>query len=318
MTNLSSSERNRLDKALRETARSAGIDPAGAELLRFTMNAVYKLPDPKIVLRMAPIEKVDVVRRVAIVAARLAELRLPTARLAPEFPHAIETASWAATAWTYLPQPPGRRLEQVELARPLRALHSLRTLGCALPEWDPIGRAESRLEAAASAQDEELHQLQVWSADQVGIAFNELVDQLRVRGRELRAAATAAEWQLPISVIHGDAHAGNLLADVDGSALLGDLDSISIGPPEWDLVPAAHGVARFGDPAVQYDQFAAEYGFDLLSSPNWPLLRGIREFQLVTSVIAGLSGRPDVASQLAHRLRSLIRDDIDTVWNRYR
>ncbi len=317
VTNLSSSERHRLDTALHETAQAAGIDPTGAELLRYTMNAVYRLPAEHIVLRIAPAARVEVVRRVAQIGARLAELDLPTVRLAPGQQKAIETPHWAATAWTYLPQPPGHRHEQVELARPLRSLHNLQDLGFPLPEWDPISRAESRVEAAAAAQGKDLRYLQDWATDRVGIAYVELIDSLRSRCRELRAAVAATSWQLPFSVIHGDAHAGNLQSDARGQVVLGDLDSVSIGPPEWDLVPAAHGVERFGDPRPQYDALTAAYGFELLASPTWPTLRGIRELQLVTSVIAGLTGRPDVADELAHRLRSLISHDT-TYWHRYR
>lgn len=317
VTTLSSGERDRLDTALRDIAGAAGIDPAGAVLLRYTMNAVYKLPAANLVLRIAPAANRSTVRRVTKIAHRLAELDLPTARLAPGVPEPIETPNWAATAWTYLPQIPGQRHRQAELAQPLLAIHSLHDLGFPLPQWDPVSRAQSRLEIAAAAQDEELDHLQTWAKGKVGLDLSDLIDWLRKRSRSARDAASSTDWRLPTSVIHGDAHAGNLLTDTRGQAVLGDLDSVSIGPPEWDLVPAAHGVERFGDPREQYDELSAAYGFDLLASPTWPTLRSIRELQIVTSVIDGLSGRPDVADELAHRLRSLIGGDTAT-WHRYR
>jgi aminoglycoside phosphotransferase (APT) family kinase protein len=317
VTTLSSGERDRLETALRDIATAAGIDPASATLLRYTMNAVYQLPAADLVLRIAPATNRSTVRRVAKVAHRLAELDQPTARLAPELQEPIETPDWAATAWIYLPQIPGHRHTTAELAQPLLALHSLHDLGFELPQWDPISRAQSRLEKAASAAGQDLSYLRTWAKDQVGLEFHDLVEWLRQRGDSVRTLAEATTWQLPTSVIHGDAHAGNLLTDTHGRAVLGDLDSVSTGPPEWDLVPAAHGVDRFGDPREQYDEFSTAYGFDLLASPSWPALRAIREFQIVTSVIDGLHGRPDVADELAHRLRSLIAGDQAT-WRRYR
>lgn len=316
MTTLSSGERDRLDTALRDIARVAGIDPAGAVLLRYTMNAVYKLPAANLVLRVAPVANRLTVHRVTRIALRLAELDLPTVRLAPGLQEPIETSGWAATAWTYLPQISGQRHRQAELARPLLAFHSLNDLGFSLPQWDPISRAQSRLETAAAARDGDLDYLQTWASDQVGLGFSDLVGWLRDRVRLVRAAAESTEWLLPTAVIHGDAHVGNLLTGARGQSVLCDLDSVSIGPPEWDLVPAAHGVERFGDPREQYDDLRAAYGFDLLSSPTWPTLRSIRELQIVTSVIGGLPGRPDVAEELAHRLRSLIAGDAAT-WHRY-
>ncbi|MEU4607512.1 aminoglycoside phosphotransferase family protein [Kribbella sp. NPDC023972] len=317
VTTLSSGERDRLDTALHDIANAAGIDPAGAILLRYTMNAVYKLPSANLVLRIAPAAKRSTVRRVTKIAHRLAELDMPTARLAPELQEPIETPNWTASAWTYLPQVPGRRHSPAELAEPLLAFHSLHGLGFPIPHWDPISRAQCRLENAAAAQDDDLGYLRTWAVGLVGLELDDLVDWLRQRSRSVRAAASSTDWQLPISVIHGDAHAGNLLTDAHGRTVLGDLDSVSIGPPEWDLVPAAHGVERFGDPRDQYDELSAAYGFDLLSAPTWPTLRSIRELQIVTSVIDGLSGRPEVADELAYRLRSLIAGDAET-WHRYR
>ncbi|WP_406048329.1 aminoglycoside phosphotransferase family protein [Kribbella sp. NBC_00889] len=317
MTTLSSGERDRLDTALRDIAGAAGIDPAGAVLLRYTMNAVYKLPAASLVLRIAPAANRSTVHRVTKIAHRLAELGLPTVRLAPGLEQPIETPDWTATAWTYLPQIPGQRHRQAELAHPLLAFHSLNDLGFPLPQWDPISRAQSRLETAAAARGDQLIYLQTWAASQVRLDLSDLVGWLRKRALSVRGAAASAEWRLPTSVIHGDAHAGNLLTDMHGQSVLCDLDSVSTGPPEWDLVPAAHGVERFGDPREQYDELSAAYGFDLLSSPTWPTLRSIRELQIVTSVIGGLTGRPDVADELAHRLRSLIAGDTDT-WHRYR
>ncbi len=74
----------------------------------------------------------------------------------------------------------------------------------------------------------------------------------------------------------------------------------------WPLSPAEHRA------------FAHAYGWDITSWSGWPILRDIRELQLVTSVLDRLAGRPQVAAQLAHRLRSFLKGDRATEWTRYR
>ncbi len=96
------------------------------------------------------------------------------------------------------------------------------------------------------------------------------------------------------------------------------LDGVAIGPREWDLTPVAHGAERFGRPPEDYQAFAAEYGFDITGWAGWPVLRDVRELQLVTSVLDNIAGRPDVAEQLALRLNSILKGDRTVVWTRYR
>jgi hypothetical protein len=96
-----------------------------------------------------------------------------------------------------------------------------------------------------------------------------------------------------------------------------DLDSVAYGPREWDLTPAAHGVVRFGRSPAAYQRLARAYEFDVTGWCGWETLRQARDLQLVTSVLPDLPGRPDVAAQLAHRLRSLLTGDHEAIWQRY-
>jgi Ser/Thr protein kinase RdoA (MazF antagonist) len=153
-------------------------------------------------------------------------------------------------------------------------------------------------------------------------------DLLRILGKrcdDVEEQLADISWQLPAGVIHGDAHTGNvLLRDTprrpraDPTALLCDLDGVCHGPREWDLVPTAHGATRFGRSAADYHAFTEAYGFDITTWSGWPVLRQVRELQLVTSTINTLAGRPDVARELAHRLRSLLNDDTNVIWTRHR
>lgn len=284
--------------------------------MRYTMNAVFYAPAADLVLRIAPADHAPEVRQAAAVATRFAELGLPTVRLAPAFMEPIETSAWAATAWTYLAQPAGHRHQLVDLVSPLLSIHSIHQLGLAIPEWDVIDRCEDRVRKVADTTGEAMDYLHAWAKRELNLSIPQVTDLLLHRCAELRLAVGAARWALPVGVIHGDAHAGNLLSTPHRVILI-DLDSVRFGPAEWDLVPAAHGVQRFADSRREYEDFASSYGFDLFSSPNWPLLRDVRDLQLVTSVIVRLLGRPDVAEELGHRLRSYFTRD-DATWYRFK
>ena len=82
-------------------------------------------------------------------------------------------------------------------------------------------------------------------------------------------------------------------------------------------MPLARSATRFGDPVEPYHEFAAAYGFDLTTSPVWPVLRDVGELQLVTSVLDKLSGRPELAQTLGHRLRTHLAGDHPATWVRY-
>jgi len=318
-TNLSDIERGRLATALTAVCQQAGIDPAGAELIRYTMNAVYRLDQAGVVIRMTTGPGASaLVTRVAKVAAAFGDLDLPTTRLAPAIRQPVHADGWSATVWTLLPQPPNQRFAPLDLAAPLRTIHAVTELPVTLPRWHPVAKARHRLKQAKSLDESGQRFLYAWADTTVGTPLDTIFDRLDRWCDELEAALDDVEWTLPHGVIHGDAHAGNLLRAGDGRVVLGDLDSVAIGPPEWDLTPAAHGALRFGDDPGRYRAFADAYGLDVTARPAWDLLRQIRELQLVTSVIANLPGRPDVANELAHRLRSSLSDGRLVVWNRFR
>jgi Phosphotransferase enzyme family len=317
-TKLSDDERARLESALEAVCGQVGLAPAGAVLVRYTMNAVYRLDTEGVVVRMTTGPKAQRrTEQVARVASEFAARDLPTVRLSPGVRQPVHAAGWWATIWTLLPQPSGHRFAPVDLAVPLRAIHRTGGLETDLPTWDIVGKSRQRVAQLETLDRAELHYLEQWAANQVGLQLDKITDWLRRRCDELAAALSVVNWALPWSVIHGDAHAGNLLRGADHGVVICDLDSVAYGPPEWDLTPAAHGTLRFGDDSGQSKAFADAYGLDVTSSPAWKTLCQVRELQLLSSVIANLPGRPDVASELANRLRTSLAGDRSARWHRY-
>ncbi|MEU8073072.1 phosphotransferase [Micromonospora sp. NPDC049151] len=323
-TALSDAVASELHGHLSDVCEQIGVDPVGASLVKYTMNAVFVAPPFVIRLAAGP-HAAALAQRVVSVAACLQQVGMPTVRLASGVAsQPICSGEWVATAWQYVPTVSGEP-KPADLAAPLRALHSLDRLDVALPRWSPIEKFRRRLNAAVALPPEEAAELEQWSRTELGIPAANLLRDLHLHCDEVEEDLDRVAWRLSPGVIHGDAHTGNILlpAPSDGAAarlepLLCDLDGMCIGPREWDLVPTAHGATRFGRSTADYQRFVDAYGADLTAWADWPVLRRVRELQLVTSTIDALTGRPDVARELAHRLRSLFSGDLGITWRRYR
>jgi len=121
---------------------------------------------------------------------------------------------------------------------------------------------------------------------------------------------------LPRSLLHGDAHLGNLIPSPTGPVLC-DFDSSSYGPPEWDLTPLAVGVVRFGEPVGRYRELVRTYGVDVTELDGFQVLREVRELKLITSVLPILSSRPEVRPELFRRIGDVRSGDTSSRWARY-
>lgn len=318
-TKLSDNEQFQVNSGLAAICDAAGLDSSEAELLHYAVNAVYQIDANGVVVRMAggPGARSQV-SFVARVASAFADLDLPTIRLAPRFNKPVHVDGWSATVWTLLPQPSDQSFAPVDLAAPLRAMHAVTHAMPDLPAWDTVGTARDRLTRLVDDHDpSRLAVFHGWASTVVGVSLPDLVERLMRRCDELDAALSAVKWTLPRSLVHGDAHLRNLLWTPDGTIVLCDFDSVASGPPEWDLVPAVHGVVRYRDDPARNAAFVDAYGFDVTQSPGWDVLRRVRDLQLVASVIANVAAQPDRADELAHRVRTVLADDDTAVWHRF-
>ncbi|MEU1590562.1 aminoglycoside phosphotransferase family protein [Micromonospora sp. NPDC005710] len=323
-TALSDTVAAELHGRLSDVCAQIGVDPHGARLVKYTMNAVFVAP-PIAIRLAAGAHAATLARRVVSVAACLEKVGMPSVRLAPGvLSRPVFSGEWVATVWQYVPTVDDEP-KPVDLAAPLLALHSLDGLDVALPRWSPIEKFRQRLNAAAALPHEEAAELEQWSRTELAIPAADLLRDVHRRCDEVEEDLEKVAWRLPPGVIHGDAHTGNVLlrpagdlAPTSSVPLLCDLDGLCIGPREWDLVPTAHGATRFGRSPAAYQGFVDAYGFDITAWTGWSVLRQIRDLQLVTSTIDSLAGRPDVARELGHRLRSLLANDVSATWTRYR
>ncbi|MFI9410111.1 aminoglycoside phosphotransferase family protein [Nocardia gamkensis] len=288
------------DEMLHAACLATGLCPTGARLIKFTNNAVYALQSDPIVVRIAGSAAVrDLIPKVVATARWLASNDIPAVRLAEEHPQPLQLDQTAVTFWRRVDDcdhqalPDGRSLGKI-----LRRFHDLATPDFELPQWNTLGAIRKRIQDEDVLDDDD-HEFLVLACD------------------ELEQELTDIGFVLPPGPIHGNAFVGNLIGGPDG-AVLCDFDSVAIGPREWDLIPIAVGKLRFDYRTNYHEQLATEYGVDVLKWPGFPILRRIRELQLVTSVLPTLRSNPSLFDQWNHRFSSFRSGDRAAVWTTYR
>jgi hypothetical protein len=263
-------------------------------LLRLTNNAVFAAPEAGIVIRITRSHRLQTrAAKVAALGRWFAEIDAPTIQLATDVEQPVEVDGVWATIWTYLPPRPPPP-DVTDLGQVLRAFHQLPTPPLPLPTWDPVGDARSRVADAEALPEPDRRFLLDWC------------DRLQAKVVELTR-------QQPPSLVHGDAHAGNLLRRADERIVLCDFDATCLGPWQVDLVAVPVGEARFGRPGT-HTRLAASYGYDVTTDPAWPLLREARELKMVAAAVPLLASASRVAQEFTTRLRSIQQHDATVRW----
>jgi aminoglycoside phosphotransferase (APT) family kinase protein len=287
---------DRLTKVLHAVCGEVGLDANGAELLRLTANAVFRLRTTRVVVRIsAPRSQFAGVCQTVQVARWLDQIGFPAVRLHGDQEQPVVLGDYLATFWDYLP--PGSTPPSLgALALLLRQLHPL-TPPFPLPRWDPIADTRQLLARGNGLAEADRAFLECWCD-------------------ELEAELVLMTPALPAGVIHGDAWQGNLLMRC-GTPVLCDLDQVSVGPREWDLVPTIVNALRFGHPAGPAQRFLEVYGFDVTLWHGFSVLRKARELVMLAGVTPVLSSSPLIAQEFAQRIDGL-RNGREERWIPYR
>jgi Ser/Thr protein kinase RdoA (MazF antagonist) len=280
---------------LQEACAQAGFSSEAVDLLRLGENAIYQLAAAPVVVRIArSADRLPRVNKELCVARWLAARGVPAVRVYEEIDQPLLVDGFPVTFWHTVtggsPVP-----THVDLARLLAAFHSAGDCPCQLDSFDPLRTSQARLAASADVGRDDRDFLQARCA--------ELNDQLQ-----------HLAFALPGGPIHGDAHTNNLLTD-RGQVVLLDFEAAAVGPREWDLLPTAIGVERYGRPEQQYREFAETYGFDVRAWAGYPVLRGVRERTMTTWIMQNIGESPAVAAEFALRVASLRERDFGRAWN---
>jgi hypothetical protein len=294
-----------LDDVLVQACRRAGYPHRDHRLLRHVANAVYLVPHVPVVARVGYGAGVVTRSRRAVQITRwlahrgfpaTAPAALPTGADQPLLV-ALRGGPAAVTFWHYYP-PNDRPLDLVHLAALARRLHAIPDRPqVTLPRFSPllaVRRAMSDRTCAGALSPPD----RIW---------------LRQRIRQVRADYQQLDSKLGVGLLHGDLYLGNILWGTE-APVLGDWDTVCIGPREVDLAPT-FSATRFGLVVDDVDRFAEGYGHDLRAWDGYATLRTIRELSTLDTLIRSAPSRPASAAELRHRLGTLRRGDTATLWH---
>ncbi|MFE5595929.1 phosphotransferase family protein [Streptomyces sp. NPDC056549] len=267
--------------------RAVGLNAAGAKPVRIADNAIWTLPGAIIVRITCPCRRAAAHREI-ITARWLADQAIPAPR--PWLPMAVDLPeNRAATFWHQLPDHTVGRCKDV--ATLLRQLHRLPAPGHLPFLVNPAREARARLEADQRS---------------VIIPITDMT-WLTSYADDLADAWDSLEDGVAHTPVHGDAWAGNVARTADGQAYLLDLDSVAVGPPEWDLTSTAVKVSTTGTLSlVEYEQFVSAYGgYDVRTYDGFEVMRRVRELLMTTFAIQTAADHPHTTDEARHRIACL-------------
>ena len=272
-----------------------GLRVPDLQLIRLGENALFRVPAEGVVVRIARTMSYwpDVVREVGV-SQWLRECGVPAARVVDEIEQPIEVDGHPVTFWHHIPGEPAPYSRIGDLGALLRQVHRLTPPAhLDLPAEDVLDRVRPRIEAAPIDEDDR--------------AF------LLKRVDELHDPVDALDYVQPCSVVHGDAHIGNLMI-CGGDPVLIDFERVAVGQPEWDLGMTAteHRTAGWWSPE-QYRQFVDAYGFDVTEWDGFPVVQAVHELKMTTWLMQNVHSSQEVAAEFASRMRT-IRDRQPSTW----
>jgi aminoglycoside phosphotransferase len=282
---------------LKDACSRVRLPHEDADLLRLGENAIFRLAQAPVVVRIA--RNLDVLKdaeKEVAVASWLRSTRLPAVEPA-DYDQPIVIRDKPVTFWNLIADT-GAKATVADLGGILRQLHSLTVPdNLLLPDFDMFGRVAERIAAA-----------DLPTSDRSFLA--ERLDWLRDSYGELR-------FELPSSAVHGDAHQSNLIVRPDGMVVLIDLERFAFGHPESDLSVTATEYLIGWHTDDQYAEFVNAYGYDVREMDGFPVIRAINELKMTTWLMQNIGEDERIAEEFRTRLASLRDDDAPRNWQPY-
>ncbi|OLT25417.1 hypothetical protein BJF83_22935 [Nocardiopsis sp. CNR-923] len=254
-------------QTLRAACEAVDLVAPSPELIRLGENAVWRVR-PGLIARVArSADRYPLHERGVRLAQWMHAHQVPATLPVDGLPNPVRADGRVVTWWEEVSQ--ARPATPAELGAALRALHEMPLPDLELPDAATVDKVDARL-AVVDIDEEDRAALCSMAA-------------------RLQDNYSGLEYELPFGLIHGDAHPANLLADPQGRLGWVDLDGVAMGHPEWDLVlTAIERDCGWVSPDA-YQGFVTGYGYDITTSPTYPVLRAIRLLRM-TSWLAQLPG----------------------------
>jgi aminoglycoside phosphotransferase (APT) family kinase protein len=277
---------------LKSAAEVNGLDCTDPRLIRNGSHAMWIIASD-IVARVGEAGTEPGAAREVAVSTWLDGNGIRTTRTVDGLEQPTMVESHPVTWWRLLP--PHRPAEPGELGEALRELHTLPVPHhLHLPEFAPAAGVRERLA----------------SSDSDSVDSDWVLGRLEI----LAAEYSKIRDTLPVGVMHGDAWQGNFAIVDEGKPVILDLESFSVGPKWWDLIPVAADFTDFdrisGD---QYHDFLSAYGFDVTTTASYRTLADMQELRW-TSFVAGKSQHSSTAAAEARYRIACLKGEVARPW----
>ncbi|WP_245716809.1 phosphotransferase enzyme family protein [Nocardia mikamii] len=291
---MNSSGMTSAEEVLSQAAALAGAEATGAISIRTGAHAIYQLRGG-IIARIGKPGSVDAATRELWISRWLNESGIDTVEAVSALDQPIVVDERPVTWWRLIPD--HRPATPAELGKALRRLHSIAApTAFTLPEYDPFSGLLEKLDSATTldADDRE------W---------------LLQHERDLRSRYQLLPAPRRHCVIHGDAWQGNLVVPLAGPPTFLDLDKVSTGRPEWDLIQLAVDHSDFNRlTTADYQSFVIAYGgMDMTATSDFRVFADIQELRWTAFVISLSNRVPQAKAEAAHRIGCL-RGQIEPPW----
>ncbi|WP_410646366.1 phosphotransferase [Amycolatopsis sp. cmx-4-54] len=285
---------DRLRPVLRRAAEIVHLDADEAELIRDGNNVMYSLRGG-IVARIGAPGSGEIALREVAVSRWLETAGLPATRAIADLPQDVRVDDRPITWWKLLPS--HRPGAPSDLGTMLRRLHHLDPpQDLHLPEHDPFSGIRDRIQQASWLNGDD-HTWLIEHEHHLNDAYSSLASPSD-RG-----------------VIHGDAWQGNVALLGDGRTVLLDLEAVSYGYRDWDLVQIAVDFTDFHRLSREsYQGFIDSYGgHDMTISDNFRVFADIQELRWLAFALSKAADNPAAMRECRHRLACL-QGDIPRPW----
>ncbi|WP_280398751.1 phosphotransferase family protein [Nocardia carnea] len=279
---------------LEQAAAHAGLDASTATPLRTGAHAIFEFAGG-IIARIGKPGSTETARRELRISHWLNRSGIPAVEAVDTLPQPIVIDDHPVTWWQLIPD--HRPATPAELGTALARLHTLTPpTTFELPAYQPFAGLEERITTAAALTGDDRQ----W-----------LIQQYR----ELRRRYEQLPPVNRTSVIHGDAWQGNLVLPPTGTPTFLDLDKVSLGRPEWDLIQLAVDHTDFNRLHTDdYHAFVNAYGgYDMTTTPEFRIYADIQELRWTAFAISLSHHRPAARAETAHRIACL-RGRIPKPW----
>ncbi|WP_068043496.1 aminoglycoside phosphotransferase family protein [Nocardia speluncae] len=279
---------------LEQAATRAGLAASTATSLRTGAHAIFEF-DGGIIARIGKPGSADTAHREVRISHWLNHSGIPAVHTVETLPQPIVIDDHPVTWWQLIAD--HRPATPAELGAALARLHTLTPPATfELPEYQPFTGLEDRIATATTLDDSDRQWLtQHYTA-------------LRQRYEQLPPVTRT-------SVIHGDAWQGNLVVPRSGAPTFLDLEKVSLGRPEWDLIQLAVDHADFNRLGNDdYYAFVTAYGgHDMTTTPEFRVYADIQVLRWAAFAISLSKHSLTARSETAHRIACL-RGRIPKPW----